>query len=64
MITIHRDPTYERVAGLELREKRGCGICWWRRMQVVGGVKCSIGKSFDACQEDKKGFTIDMGRAA
>lgn len=62
----HRDPTFDRAYGLELREKRGCGICMRRRTLadtsgLCGAVRCSVGKVFPDCRSHKKGFSVDVG---
>lgn len=63
MITLHKDPTFERAARLELREKQ-CRACLRRVVLSCGRVMCSKGKRWPRCMGQKDGFVEDMGDAA
>ena len=54
----HRDPTFERVLRLEIRE-RGCRCCLRRVELSTGELRCGRGKRFPACRGERGGFVLD-----
>ena len=63
-LALHKDPTFERVAAMEIRERK-CRVCTRRRELSTGAVLCGTGKRFPLCRSDKKnGFKLDMGTVA
>ncbi len=61
MAATHADPTFNAVVAMEVREKRGCGVCV-RRIEVMrGDFICGNNKRFPACKLEDKGFEYDEG---
>ena len=60
MESLHRDPTFDAVAAMEIREK-GCSVCT-RSIEYIEDVfRCSVSKKFPACRGKKNGFDLDEG---
>ena len=58
MESLHRDPTFDAVAAMEIREK-GCKVCT-RSIEYIEGVfRCAVGKKFPKCRGEKNGFVLD-----
>ena len=57
---VHRDPTFNAAVAMEVREKKGCGVCT-RRIELMGSCLCSVNKTFPRCRREKKGFEYDEG---
>lgn len=49
----HKDPTFEAVLALELREKN-CRVCVNGSQLTTGRVVCFSGLRFPYCQSNKK----------
>lgn len=59
-VELYRDPTFEAVAAIEIREK-GCKVCV-RRIEYFKGVfRCAVGKKFPVCRGKRNGFVLDEG---
>ena len=60
MPQLYRDPTFEKVAALEIRAK-GCRVCI-RSIEYIEGIfRCSVSKRFPECRGKKNGFGLDEG---
>lgn len=57
---VYRDPTFDAVVRMEVREKKGCGVCI-RRIALMGSCLCSENKTFPRCRREKNGFEYDEG---
>ena len=59
--SVHRDPTFDACVAMEVREKKGCGVCV-RRIEVMRGeFICANNKRFPACKREHKGYEYDLG---
>ena len=58
---VYNDPTFRAAVAMEVREKRGCGVCV-RRIEVMRGeFVCGNNKRFPACRRERNGFEYDLG---
>lgn len=55
---LYRDPTFDRVAAMEIRA-HGCRVCRRRVDLSTGRVVCGVGLDFPRCKKEKKGFVLD-----
>lgn len=60
MYQLYRDPTFDTVAAMEIREK-GCRVCIRHTEHIEGVIRCSVGKKFPKCRGKKNGFVLDEG---
>ena len=58
MESLYRDPTFEKVAAMEIREK-GCKVCIRSIEYIEGCFRCSVSKKFPQCRGKKNGFVLD-----
>lgn len=58
----YRDPTFNAAVAMEVREKKGCGVCI-RRIELLGRAICGVNKTYPRCKynNDNKGFKYDLG---
>ena len=61
MAELHADPTFNAAVAMEVREKKGCGVCVRRLAVMPGQFVCSENKRFPACRRERKGFLYDLG---
>jgi hypothetical protein len=57
---VYRDPTFDAAVQMEVREKKGCGVCV-RGKRVIGAYLCTVNKEYPRCRREKKGFKYDTG---
>jgi len=60
MCQLYRDPTFDAVAAMEIREK-GCSVCVRSIEFIEGCFRCSVSKKFPKCRGKKNGFVLDEG---
>jgi hypothetical protein len=58
---VYRDPTFNAAVAMEVRKKKGCGVCI-RRISVLGAYLCSVNANYPQCKNNKKGFVYDEGK--
>jgi len=52
----YKDPTFETVAGIELKAK-GCIACE-RYTFIIDRHRCPVNKRFPACKRERGGFVL------
>ncbi|MBL4709739.1 MAG: hypothetical protein JKY48_15000 [Flavobacteriales bacterium] len=58
---VYNDPTFNAAVAMEVREKRGCGVCIRRVQLMPQQFACGVNKRFPACKREFKGFVYDEG---
>ena len=57
---LHADPTFNAAVAMEVREKKGCGVCT-RRIDLMSSYLCCVNKTYPRCRRERKGFDYDEG---
>lgn len=53
-----RDPVFNEVLGIQIKELKGCPVCT-KRLTINGKIVCRNGLRYPSCKESRKGFKLD-----
>jgi len=62
MADLYANPTLDAAVNMEIREKKGCGVCVRSNTVMPGVYVCQVNKQFPRCRREKKGFEYDEGQ--